>query len=159
MAMAKAVVAADLSKQAGNFKLSKPEFLPVFLANTSMLEGDGAIMVEVKGVRYFVATGSTVINAKRTPAELLRRRTVTKSKAHRAAGEFLKGIKVDAETKSFQKVVEITEGEKTDVKIFDSLEETIVTKVKGKIRSYPAIGSWTSPDGLIYFQAFGGVVK
>ncbi len=159
MALPQAGFAADLSKQAGNFKLTKPEFLPIFLANANLLESDGALMFEVKGIRYFVATGSTVINAKRTPTEILRRKTVTKSKAHRAAAEFLKGIKVDAETKSFQKIVEITDGEKTDVKIFETLEETIRTKVKGKIRSYPTIGSWTSTDGLLYFQAIGGVVK
>ena len=109
--------AADLSKQAGNFKLTKPEVRPIFLANPILLEIDGATLFEVKGIKYFVATGSTVINAKRTPTELLRRRTVTKTKAHRAAAEFLKGIKVDAETKSFQKIVEITGGEKTEVKI------------------------------------------
>jgi hypothetical protein len=151
--------AADLSKQAGNFKLTKPEFRPIFLANPILLEIDGATLFEVKGIKYFVATGSTGINAKRTPTEILRRRTVAKSKAYRAAVEFLKGVKVEAKTRLFEKVVETTDGKKTTVQIVESLEETIRTKVKGKIRGYPIIGSWTSPDGLLYFQAIGGVVK
>ena len=151
--------ATDLSEHAGNFKLRKPEFLPIFLANPILLEIDGATLFEVKGIKYFVATGSTVINAKRTPKEILRRRTVAKSKAYRAAVEFLKGVKVEAKTRLFEKVVETTDGKKTTVQIVESLEETLRTKVKGKIRGYPIIGSWTSPDGLLYFQAIGGVVK
>jgi hypothetical protein len=151
--------ATDLSEHAGNFKLRKPEFLPIFLANPILLEIDGATLFEVKGIKYFVATGSYVNKAKPTLRDKLFREKIANGKAHVASAEFLKGVKVETETRYFDKIVEITDGKKTDVKIFESLEETIRAKVEGKIDSYPVIGSWTSPDGLLYFQAIGGVVK
>jgi len=37
----------------------------------------------------------------------------------------------------------------------ETLDEVIVTKAKGIVTSLSVIGSWTSRDGTVFFQAIG----
>ena len=110
------------------------------------------------GSLWLVSIGSTLVKTT-SASEILRRRTVAKSKAQASAVAEINGTTVKITTVmttsdriSTQDGVEIGSSAET-------LDETIVTRAKGIIRNMPVVGTWLNKDETVFFTAVGKQLK
>lgn len=131
-----------------------PEFAKVLRAEPLLLQNGGAKLIEVNGVRYFVAVGVTSVREE-TPAERIRQLRVGRINALRAAAEFTSPVEVTSES-SLRETTSIhnTKGVKTAEtrKVYD---ENTRTKLEAILRVPSQIGSWKSTDRKLFFYAIG----
>ena len=132
----------------------EPGFEAVLRAEPLLLSDGGARIVEQEGVRYFLAVGVTSVGEP-TTVERLRQIRVGRSNALRAAAEFMAPTEVKAET-TLRETTTIRREDGTSKgearKTFDDITRT---KVEAILRSLAQVGTWRSPDGMLFFYAVG----
>jgi len=130
----------------------------VFESQTMLLREGGAKVIELKGVRYFVAAGVTTVGAP-TPSERLRQLKVGRINALKQAVEFTNSIQI-RNTTNLTETTEITQRNGTkSAMTTKSLDETTLAELRGVLKAPPQVASWKSADGQLFFYAIGIQIK
>ena len=140
--------AGDLSGLSGLHV--EEEFRPLLAAMPLQMENGGTRIFKVKdGSLWIVSIGSAVTKPM-SGSELLRRRTVSKSKAQAAAVAELNGIEVKTKSvmTSSDEVI-IKNGVESGISQ-EVMNETVVTAAKGVIKNMPVVGTWMNPDQTLF---------
>jgi hypothetical protein len=131
-----------------------PEFDGILRADPALLQSGGAKLIEKDGTQYFVSVGFASVLGD-SPAERLRQLQVARTRALKAASEFIGTTNVTSEEK-FSDTTTITNlsGAKTS-ETRERLEETTVACIKALVKAPPVVGTWKSGDGQLFFYAIG----
>lgn len=130
-------------------------FKSLITADKMMMDFGGVRMVEKPdGTKFLYAIAYT------KNKDRMKQRVIAKSKAYRDLVAHLNGVKIEA-NKKLNKVKTITTDADGGVTytIVKSIDETIVTEVKGQIKALPVVGTWKSSDGSMYYLAVGVVLN
>ena len=132
----------------------EPEFAPVILQSSLLLDQGGAAVLETDKGRYFIAIGVTEI---RNPSaqEKLRQIRVGRVQAQKEATAFLERTTVVAEEKLVEKTTITTQENKKTIAVLKTLDQSTVTTVQGMLGTLPQVGTWESANGKLFFYAIG----
>ena len=118
----------------------------VLRAEPLLLSDGGARIVEQEGARYFLAVGVASVGEP-TTVERLRQIRVGRINALRAAAEFNAPTEVKTET---------TLRETTTIRREDGTSKGEAReKIEAILRAPTQVGTWRSPDAMLFFYAVG----
>lgn len=120
--------------------------------------GGGHVVKMADNSLWLIGVGTTT-RRDTSATEFIRQQKMSRLKAQAAAVEFLNGAKVSAICVSKDSTEIQIENGKESALVTETLDETIVTKAKGIVASLEVIGTWTSLDGSMFFQAIGKKMK
>ena len=131
-----------------------PGFDGILRADLALLQSGGAKLIEKNGTQYFVAVGFASVLGD-SPAERVRQLQVARTRALKAASDFIGTTNVTSEEK-FSETTTVTDinGVKSSGRR-KLLEETTVAKIKALVNAPPVVGTWKSGDGRLFFYAIG----
>ena len=119
------------------------------------------LMMEIGGVRVIERQDNTkmlYVIASTTNKHPIHQRTVAYNKAYRDLLAYFDGREIEAKKKLDRKKTTIITDDGVSHKIVKSLDETIITCVRGKVRGLPTLGTWSSADKNIFYIAIGGII-
>ena len=135
-----------------------PGFHSILRADPALLQSGGAKLIEKNGTQYFVAVGLASVLGD-SPAERVRELQVARTRALKAASEFISTTSVTSEEKfSDTTTVASVNGVKTSGRR-KILEETTVAKIEALVKAPPVVGTWKSGDGQLFFYAIGTQIQ
>lgn len=131
-------------------------FEKLLLGSPDLLEFGGVRLGKgSKGETLILAVGYTTIKNS-SPTDKVRQITVSKQKAKAALVGFLEGEYVQSMTKFQENLSLKSTKEKDMIEMRSLFNETILSKIKGRIGSgLERIAFWKSADGLAFYQAVG----
>jgi hypothetical protein len=135
-----------------------PGFDSILRADPALLQSGGAKLIERNGAQYFVAVGFASVLGD-SPAERVRQLQVARTRALKAASEFISTTSVTSEEKfSDTTTVTSVNGVKASGRR-KILEETTVAKIEALVKAPPVVGTWKSGDGQLFFYAIGTQIQ
>lgn len=135
------------------------EFREILVVLPLVAEVPGGRIIKMPdGKEWLIGTGSTP-QKENSPSEIIRREKISRAKAQASIAEYLNGTNVVATVVSTDSTQTVIKNKKETAIATEQLDEKIVTRVKGQIKSVQVISTWTNLDGTIFYQAVGKLLK
>jgi len=147
-----------ISDQYKNLKFGGEIQRKAVFAVPMLMDAGGAQTVRLSdGTLWLIGVGFTDRRAS-SASEIIRQIKVTRVKAQAAVVEFLNTI-VNTQTKVGNAVKTNLDNGKETATATETIDTKTITEAKGLVSQFEVLGTWTSQDETIFYQAIGRKLK